>query len=621
METRNRNRNKTNNTLTNHNTTIGDTNMRTHKLFSRFGLAMVAILLLSSMQHVYAAGTLAGTTITNVASVQYNAGVNVRNGTSNIITMVVGYKVVINLSTSNSSTTTVDSTSIYKAYTVTNTGNYADSLQFTVTHLPAGWIDTVFYDKDASGTETPGDSVLTSGGAGFWTAISGSHAILLKITLPGYAQAQDNMIDSVTVTTASYGTGPSAVVRVGGNGLQKYTANVTIAQPVLTVTGAQTVTGSPAIPGSAFAYTLTLQNTGHLAIQDGATLSFKLDSNFNFTSATNSGSNGSVNWAGDGGTVTWTLSHTDLPATMGSPITRTVNVTIQQVTKNGTGAAAGSLISIMDSTKSTTTNLVFNDGVNTHTIATAKLTQVTVAQASGAYVTQLTANQSKNPGDSTVYQIRVKNRGNSAMTFTLSQARSGGNLDTTHLFTATSGVAGSQPFTTASINAGDSLGLYVYLIVNVTGQNGNTIIRVITAAPGTAGTQPLGAGNYNPTDTITTTVTAPNLNIVLSQAWISGVGNISNPAPGDVIEYTLTITNNGTGTATNLSTTNVIPTNTTFLPNAYAAGKGIMIGGVAQTNVVDGDNGSFVGSTVSASSLTVNGGGASVAIKYQVSVN
>jgi uncharacterized repeat protein (TIGR01451 family) len=570
---------------------------------------------------VYAAGTLAGTTITNVASVQYNAGVNVRNGTSNIITMVVGYKVVINLSTSNSSTTTVDSTSIYKAYTVTNTGNYADSLQFTVTHLPAGWIDTVFYDKDASGTETPGDSGLTSGGAGFWTAISGSHAILLKITLPGYAQAPDNMIDSVTVTTASYGSGPGAVVRVGGNGLQKYTANVTIAQPVLTVTGAQTVTGSPAIPGSAFAYTLTLQNTGHLAIQDGATLSFKLDSNFNFTSATNSGSNGSVNWAGDGGTVTWTLSHTDLPATMGSPITRTVNVTIQQVTKNGTGAAAGSLISIMDSTKSTTTNLVFNDGVNTHTIATAKLTQVTVAQASGAYVTQLTANQSKNPGDSTVYQIRVKNRGNSAMTFTLSQARSGGNLDTTHLFTATSGVAGSQPFTTASINAGDSLGLYVYLIVNVTGQNGNTIIRVITAAPGTAGTQPLGAGNYNPTDTITTTVTAPNLNIVLSQQWISGVGNISNPAPGDVIEYTLTITNNGTGTATNLSTTNVIPTNTTFLPNAYAAGKGIMIGGVAQTNVVDGDNGSFVGSTVSASSLTVNGGGASVAIKYQVSVN
>ena len=595
--------------------------MRTHKLFSRFGLAMVAILLLSSMQHVYAAGTLAGTTITNVASVQYNAGVNVRNGTSNIITMVVGYKVVINLTPSNSSTTTVDSTSIYKAYTVNNTGNYADSLQFTVTHLPAGWIDTVFYDKDASGTETPGDSVLTSGGAGFWTAISGSHAILLKITLPGYAQAQDNMIDSVTVTTASYGTGPSAVVRVGGNGLQKYTANVTIAQPVLTVTGAQTVTGSPAIPGSAFAYTLTLQNTGHLAIQDGATLSFKLDSNFNFTSATNSGSNGSVNWAGDGGTVTWTLSHTDLPATMGSPITRTVNVTIQQVTKNGTGAAAGSLISIMDSTKITTTNLVFNDGVNTHTIATAKLTQVTVAQASGAYVTQLTANQSKNPGDSTVYQIRVKNRGNSAMTFTLSQARSGGNLDTTHLFTATSGVAGSQPFTTAVINAGDSLGLYVYLIVNVTGQNGNTIIRVITAAPGTAGTQPLGAGNYNPTDTITTTVTAPNLNIFLSQAWISGVGNISNPAPGDVIEYTLTITNNGTGTATNLSTTNVIPTNTTFLPNAYAAGKGIMIGGVAQTNVVDGDNGSFVGSTVSASSLTVNGGGASVAIKYQVSVN
>jgi uncharacterized repeat protein (TIGR01451 family) len=620
METRNRN--KTNNTLTNHNTTIGDTNMRTHKLFSRFGLAMVAILLLSSMQHVYAAGTLAGTTITNVASVQYNAGVNVRNGTSNIITMVVGYKVVINLSPSNSSTTTVDSTSIYKAYTVTNTGNYADSLQFTVTHLPAGWIDTVFYDKDASGTETPGDSVLTSGGAGFWTAISGSHAILLKITLPGYAQAPDNMIDSVTVTTASYGSGPGAVVRVGGNGLQKYTANVTIAQPVLTVTGAQSVTGSPAIPGSAFAYTLTLQNTGHLAIQDGATLSFKLDSNFNFTSATNSGSNGSVNWAGDGGTVTWTLSHTDLPATMGSPITRTVNVTIQQVTKNGTGAAAGSLISIMDSTKSTTTNLVFNDGVNTHTIATAKLTQVTVAQASGAYLIQLTANQSGNPGDSVVYQFRVKNRGNAAMTFTLSQAQSGGNLDTVHLFTATSGVAGSQPFTTASINAGDSLGLYVYLRVNVTGLNANTIIRLLSAAPGTAGSVPTGASNYNPTITITTTVTAPNLSIVLSQAWINGVGTVANPAPGDTIEYTLTITNSGSGIATNLTTSNAIPSNTTFGPNSYGVGYGILVDGVAKTNnVPDSDGAHFTANTVTVESTSVNGGGGTKIVKYRVAVN
>jgi uncharacterized repeat protein (TIGR01451 family) len=536
--------------------------------------------------------------------------------------MVVGYKVVINLSPSNSSTTTVDSTSIYKAYTVTNTGNYADSLQFTVTNLPAGWIDTVFYDKDASGTETPGDSVLTSGGAGFWTAISGSHAILLKITLPGYAQAQDNMIDSVTVTTASYGTGPSAVVRVGGNGLQKYTANVTIAQPVLTVTGAQTVTGSPAIPGSAFAYTLTLKNSGHAAIQSGATLSFISDTNFHFTSATNGGTNGSVNGSGNGGTVTWTLNSTDLPALMAAPLTETVNLTIQQVTNNGTGATAGNTITIMDSTatQKTTTHLVFNDGTNTHTIGTTKLTQFTVAQASGAYLAITTSALNGNPGDSLTYTFTLRNGGNATNTFNLTQVKSGGNYDTVHVFHLTMG--GPSITNTGSVPAGSTITLYVGLYVNVTGVNDSTIIRLLTASPTAVGAgTPLGAGNYNASITVTTTVTAPNLSIVLSQSYISGVGTITNPAPGDVIEYTLTITNSGLGTATNLSTSNVIPTNTTFLPNAYAAGKGIMIGGVAQTNAADGDNGSFVGSTVSASSLTVAGSGGSVAIKYQVSVN
>ncbi len=601
--------------------------MRTHNLFSRFGLVTVAILLLSSMQQVYANGTLAGTVISNQASVQYNAGSNVRNASSNAVTMTVGYKVSINLVASSSSTTTVDSTILYKAFYTYNSGNYGDNLKLSVGHVPAGWVAQIYKDKNNDQLWDGGDSLITSGGNLYTdTTIANRIPLILKITIPQGANAPDNMIDSVTVYVESNGAGPGGVVRVGGAGRQVYFANTTIAKPVLSVTGAQiplTPTTSQKIPGSSFTYTLTLQNTGHRAIQNGATLTFKLDNDFRFTTSPDGGSNSGVDGSGNGGTVSWTLNATDLPATMSGTITRQLDVTIEQVTANGTGATVGNLITIMDAGASpaTTTQLVYNDGLHAYTKGTSPLSSFTVTQASGAYLAITTATQSGNPGDSLTYSFSVRNGGNSAMTFTLSQIQLGGVLDTVHLFTATSGVAGSQPFTTASIPAGNTVTFYVYLIVNVTGQNSNTIIRQLSAAPGTAGTNPIGAGNYNPSITITTTVTAPSLSIVLSQAWVSGVGTLANPAPGDVIEYTITITNSGTGNASNLTTSNAIPGNTTFNADSYGSGLGIQVDTFAKTNIVDGDLASFGGNTVTAGPYTVGGSGGTKVIKYQVVVN
>lgn len=622
MKTRNRNR--SNNLTINHNPNIGDTNMRTHNLFSRIGLAMVAILLLSSMQRVYAYGTLAGTTITNQASVQYNAGSNVRNATSNTVSMTVGYKVSINVVANSSSTTTVDSTILYKPFYVSNNGNYTDQFQFTVAGVPAGWVATLYRDYN-NGVFVNTDSAITfgTGGVAVDTTIADRLPLILKIAIPLGAQAADNMSAAIVVTTQSFGTGPGGVVRVGGAGAQTYTANVLIAKPVITVTGAQAPSSPSAaqlIPGSSFTYTLSLQNTGHLAIQDGAILTFKLDNNFNFTSATNSGGNSGVDGNGNGGIVSWTVNASDLPASMGSPNTRAVTVTIQEVTSNGTGSAAGSTIYIMDSTHATTTHLIYNDGLHGYSVGTSPLTALTVSQASGAFLAAITGPQSGNPGDLITYMFSIRNGGNSAMTFTLHQTYVSG-LDTVHLFTTAVGVAGSQPFTTASIAAGDSLHLYAQLHINQQGQNGDVIVHQLSASPNTAGTNPNGAGNYNPNFNVTTTVTAPSLVINLTTAFISGVGDTVNPAPGAVIEYTLTITNSGSGAATSVTTSNAIPTHTTFLPNAYGASTGIQVGGVAKTNAADADGASCDGNTVTVGPFSLSGSGGQLVIKYQVSVN
>ncbi len=615
-------------TKTNYNHTIqGDTTMSTYSTFFRFGIAIAMVALLSVSQQSFAAGTLAGTTISNTATVQYNAGVNVRTGTSNTITMTVGYKVSINLSASSSNTTTVDSTILYKYFNFTNTGNYPDNFAVSVGHFPTNWTVSLYKDINASGTWDGGDSLFTSGGALYLDTVSVTHniGIIAKIVVPQGTDAPDNLIDSVTVYVESNGAGPGGVVRVGGAGRQVHFANITIAKPVISISGAQNPSSPSAaqrIPGSTFTYTVSLQNTGHRAIENGATFTFKLDNDFRFTSADGSGANSGQDGNGNGGTVTWTLGATDLSASMGAAITRQVVVTIEQVTANGTGATVGNTVTIMDSTASpsTTSQLIYGDGLHVWSKGTAALTSFTVSQASGAYVRQITANQNGNPGDSLTYTLNILNRGNGAMTFTMNQAVSGGDLDTVHLFTATPGGAGSQPFVTASIPAGDSLTVYAYLIVNVTGQNGNTIIRLLSAAPGTAGTTPNGAGNYNPSVTVTTTVTAPNLSIVLSQAFISGTGDITNPAPGDVIEYTLLITNNGTGTATNLSTSNAIPSNTTFATDSYGVGQGIQVDGSAKTNIADADGATYSANTVTAGPFTVAAAGTKT-IKYRVTIN
>jgi len=131
--------------------------MRTHNLFSRLGLAMVTILLLSHAACV-CRGNTGRHNNHNVATVQYNAGSNVRSGSSNIVTMVVGTsgyqlkpvkfgrrRLLIALQSINH-------------ITVTNSGNYADSLQFAVTHLPLVGSTPCFLIETVSGVEKPADS-------------------------------------------------------------------------------------------------------------------------------------------------------------------------------------------------------------------------------------------------------------------------------------------------------------------------------------------------------------------------------------------------------------------------------------------------------------------------------
>jgi uncharacterized repeat protein (TIGR01451 family) len=115
---------------------------------------------------------------------------------------------------------------------------------------------------------------------------------------------------------------------------------------------------------------------------------------------------------------------------------------------------------------------------------------------------------------------------------------------------------------------------------------------------------------------VSTSITLTNLpNITITNA----VDN-TKPIPGDVLTYTLSVKNNGTANATNITFNGAIPNNTTFSANGYAAGKGVQVNGVAKTNASDGDE-----VTVSGGSITVTinsiAPGATTQINFKTAVN
>jgi hypothetical protein len=115
---------------------------------------------------------------------------------------------------------------------------------------------------------------------------------------------------------------------------------------------------------------------------------------------------------------------------------------------------------------------------------------------------------------------------------------------------------------------------------------------------------------------VSVSVTLTNLpNITITNA----VDNIK-PVPGDVLTFTLSVRNNGTSNATNITLNTAIPNNTTFNANGYGAGLGVQDDGVAKTNASDGDGVTYGGGsiTVTISSLAP---GTTTQIKFKTTVN
>jgi uncharacterized repeat protein (TIGR01451 family) len=120
-------------------------------------------------------------------------------------------------------------------------------------------------------------------------------------------------------------------------------------------------------------------------------------------------------------------------------------------------------------------------------------------------------------------------------------------------------------------------------------------------------------------------VQGANVSVVKTETIVSDpINGAVNPKhiPGAIVQYQVTVTNAAASAvnATTITVTDVMPANVTFQPNTYGAGQGIQLGGVAQTNAADADQGTFAANTVTVTIPSLAPGASSV-ITFRVAVN
>ena len=291
----------------------------------------------------------------------------------------------------------------------------------------------------------------------------------------------------------------------------------------------------------------------------------------------------------------------------------------------GAFAAAPAANSVIGNTATAT----YTDASLVSRSATSNTVQ-TIVQQVGSFT--LTADNTRivAPGGQVVYPHTLTNTGNGNDTFTLTSAQSGAdNFDLTGFAIYADADGNGVPD-----NATDLTG------TNVTLASGGVFKFVVVGnAPGTAlaaqqAITTVTATNSAP-NTTTNTVTNTDTATVTADAVInvSKSANVLTGPTGTVVEYTLTYTNTGNNTATNVTITDVIPssaTPATIGGMKYQAGTGVWSAGGALTDAAGADPAGItyeVTGTELAGDKTITAVIASVApnvsgtIKFQVQVD
>jgi uncharacterized repeat protein (TIGR01451 family) len=574
--------------------------------------AVIAMVLFLCMSQAGAAGTPATTSITNQAYADYeDANGNARpRVTSNTVTTVVSQVASVSSTPATATNNGIAGTDVSYPATICNNGNGTDTITLAAVN-DKGWTVTIYKDDSGDGVWDPGETtVVTDTGA---LAADACFKVIAVVAVPG--AAGNGTIGTTTFTATSTYDGTVSDTSTFTTNVQAAvlsvvkTASPANPQPGDTVTYA--ITGNNG--GAGFAYDIrvidaiptdTTYVAGSMRVGpvggDYASATAMTDANdaenLSYTSGGNTAiANAYYNAGSNQLELDWSQC---LPA----------GVFYFQVTVNS-NVTAGTGI-----TNTATASYALVDGGSLDYTGSSNGSTVTVTNAPGA---DLYSDQTGtgDPGDQMVYAFTVKNRGNAADTFDLTYVSSAGwtwiiweDLDGDGI----PGTSGDVTVTDTGLLNSQATENFLAVATIPAGQADGAIDTVVITGKSRIDT------GVSDTVTFTTTVTAPVLSITKS------VSPTGNQPPGTVLTYTATVTNTGSGVATSVIITDMIPTYTTYVAGSIRTGAstGTL---TARTDDTDGDGGRYDSGTgvvmAGGSNALSLGSGASWILEFKVTID
>ncbi|MCK4531020.1 MAG: DUF11 domain-containing protein [Candidatus Marinimicrobia bacterium] len=546
-----------------------------------FLLTLLSVFL--AISFAYAAGTPAGTVISNYATGEYKDanGNSLPGVTSNTVTTTVSQVAGVDVSPASSSSNIASSGSVSFPLTLTNTGNGSDTFDLTKVEVESGGGDNtveIYYDADGDGVVDGGETTVTQSSS---IAADAEYDVVVLVTNVSGADGSYVTVDFIA--TSQYDSNVADT--------SELVATVSTSDLVVTMT----VDNASPQPGDIVTYTITGQNNGSAAAEDvlfsapiptnttyvpgsmKLTTTVQTDADDADSSDYNVTTSGAV-----------TFRYGDIAASGSGYVTFQVQI--------NAGVASGTTI-----TPSATADFTGN---GTPIAAGTGGAEITVAQL---YAVTVGSDDSGNadPGDIVVYAVTVTNSGNGSDSFNLTSSD-----DSTWTWTIYDDVnddgiydAGTDTVITNTGAMAQSAVLDVLVRATVPAGTADEAVNAMTLTATS-----VGDGSESDDGVYTVTITAPVL------ALTKTVSPTGNQPPGTKLTYTVSISNSGSGVATTVVISDAIPTNTTYVAAS------MKIGGAAKTDASDGDGATLSGGSAVFEISSMSAGG-STTLSFETTIN
>ncbi|MFA6793145.1 MAG: hypothetical protein WCS29_04595, partial [Candidatus Neomarinimicrobiota bacterium] len=546
-----------------------------------------------SVSMAFAAGTPAGTAITNFATGTYRDanGNALAPVTSNTVTTIVSQVAGVDISPASQSGNVLGGETVSFSLVVTNTGNGPDTYDLSKAIVETGGgVNTaeIYHDANGNGVLDAGETAVST--VSDLAADATYHLIVVITNVSG---ADESYATTTITATSQFNSSVSDAA----------TLVSTVSLSVLSVT--LTADNLTPTPGDVVTFTIYGENNG-TALSKHVVITSPIGTNMTYVPGSMKIMSDVMTDAADADSADFNVSSANaVTFHWGDAGPGASGYLYYQAVVND-DVPAGTLIA-----NSATVN--FNNAAGTPqspVSANATGATLTVAQFYAVLV-GVDKTLSADPGDDIFYAVTVQNLGNGPDIFNISYINS---LTTWELYLDhnANGVIdnGDVLLEDTNLDGMPDIGTMAqfeidYLIAKATvppGTNDGNVSTLVLKSTSAGDPAVFDEGQ------LTITVTAPVLS--LNKA----VSPSGNQPPGTILTYTVTILNSGTGMATVVVISDDIPTNTTFVPGS------MKIGASSLTDASDADGGTFSGTTTTFE-LPQLGGGGSTTVSFQVVIN